>query len=266
MTRNILGALITLVLVQAACCDEIAEKGRAVYTKYKAAVVTVRVVVAVTDGGDTSNSEGWANGAVLDSSGLTVVALSFLDPTGILDKLDDQAGPQPAVKIASLQMIQEDGTELPAEVVLRDNDLDLAFLRPVEPPKAPLPSVDLGNAAEPKLLDNVVILTQLGEVARRAHSVAIERIETIVEKPRKYYMVGEHRSESVMSAPVFSLEGQFIGIGAMRAITGRGDGDISDSMLVIIVPAADIKDGTTQVPQKGEAPKAEPKQDAAPNP
>ena len=117
MKRNILGALLALVLVQAACCDEIAEKGRAVYTKYKAAVVTVRVVVAVTDGGDTSNSEGWANGAVLDSSGLTVVALSFLDPTGILDKLDDQGGPQPAVKIATLQMIQEDGTELPAENV-----------------------------------------------------------------------------------------------------------------------------------------------------
>ena len=268
MNTRILAALVAIGLLQVALADDIAEKGRAVFQKYKDTVVTVRVAVSVSDGSGSDDNGGWANGAIVDPSGLTVVALSFLDPTGIYAKLDDQNSPQPNVKITSLRIIFEDGNEVPATVVLRDNDLDLAFIRPIEPPKSPLPSVDLSNSAEPKLLDNVVILSQLGEVARRAHSAAIERIETVVDKPRHYFMVGAHRSDTILSAPVFTLEGQFIGIGAMRAIAGATETDPSDSVLVVIVPAKDIKDGAAQAPAKpaAEPTEAPTKQDAPKKP
>src|SRR2546422_4160959 len=37
----------------------------------------------------------------------------------------------------------DDGTEIPAEIVLRDRDLDLAFIRPKTKPANPMPAVDL---------------------------------------------------------------------------------------------------------------------------
>jgi len=252
MLRIALSLLAVLALSTFAQADEIAEKGRAVFEKFKPAVISVRVVVSVSAGGNSQDTEGWANGAVLDPTGLCVVALSFLDPTDLYAKMGDQNGGSTAVKIASLRLILAGGEEIPAEVVLRDKELDLAYIRPTEAPKAPYANVDLEHVNEPQLLDHVLIITQLGEVARRAHSASLERIETIVDKPRHYFMVGEHRANAVLSAPVFSLEGQFIGFGAMRAINSTGNGGMGDNVLVVIVPAKDIKDGVTQVP----APKA----------
>lgn len=248
MQRIALSLLAAMVLCVSVVADEVAEKGRAVFEKFKPAVISVRVVVSVSAGGNSQDTEGWANGAVLDQSGLCVVALSFLDPTDLYAKMGDQNGGSTSVKIASLRLILADGTEIPAEVVLRDKELDLAYLRPTEAPKTPYANVDLEKVAEPQLLDEVVIITQLGEVARRAHSVSVDRIETIVDKPRHYFMLGEHRANAVLSAPVFSLDGQFIGLGAMRAINSAGDGGMGDNVLVVIVPAKDIKDGVTQVP------------------
>lgn len=232
--------------ISVAHADEAGDKGRAVFEKYKAAVITVSVVVSVSAGGDSRDNQGWANAAIVDPSGLAVVALSFIDPSDIYSKMGDSGST--SVKVSSLDMILSEGVELPAEVVLRDKDLDLAYIRPIKAPDSPLPSLDLQSTAEPQVLDDVVIISQLGKVARRAHSVGIERIETVVEKPRQYFMLGEHRANSVLSAPVFTLDGQFVGVGAMRAINSDGDGGYGENVLVVIVPAKDVKDGIAQVP------------------
>lgn len=248
MKRLAAAVFVLLSLCAMARADETGKKGRAVFEKFKPAVISVRVVVSVSAGGNSRDTEGWANGAVLDATGLSIVALSFLDPTDLYAKMGDTESGNTTVKIASLRMILAGGEEIPAEVVLRDKDLDLAYIRPTDQAKAPFPNVDLAQTTEPQLLDEVVIITQLGEVARRAHSASIDRVETIVEKPRHYFMVGEHRANAVLSAPVFSLEGQFIGLGAMRAISAAGDGGMGDNVVVVIVPAKDIKEGIAQVP------------------
>lgn len=235
------------VLSAFATADEAGEKGRAVFEKYKGAVITVNVVVSVSDGGDARDNQGWANAVVIDPSGLAVVALSFIDPTDIYSKMGDRDGGA-SVKVASLNMILSEGVELPAEVALRDKELDLAYIRPVKAPESPLASLDLNATAEPRVLDEVVLITQLGKVARRAHSAAVERIEAVIDKPRQYFMLGEHRANAALSAPVFTLDGQFVGFGAMRAITADSDGGFGDNVLVVIVPAKDVKEGAAQVP------------------
>lgn len=63
-------------------------------------------------------------------------------------------------------------------------------------------------------------------------------------------MIGEHRANAVLSTPVFTLDGQFIGIGAMRAIRSSSGGGMGDNVVVVIVPAKEIKDGISQVPAK----------------
>ena len=235
-----------LTFTGAALADETAELGRAVFENNKDAVVTVRSVVSLSLGGEETERESWANGTIVDESGLTLVALSLLDPT----QLAKVMGREMSSKVVSLNIVLPDGAEIEAEEAIRDNDLDLALLRPVEQPEQPMPHVDLDNIAEPKILDELAILAQLGEVARRAHSVMIERVESIVEKPLKYFVIGEHRMQSVLSSPAFTLDGQFVGVGTMRAIKSSSDGGRGDNILVIVVPAEKIKEAVAQVPER----------------
>ncbi len=231
--------------------DELAEKGRTVFDKNKAAVVTVEAVISMSFGGEEGEQPAFANGAVIDPMGLTVVSLALLDPVSMADSMGELPG-EVTSKVVSLKIIGGNGTEIDAEVVLRDKDFGLAFVRPVEKPKESLPFIDLGAAGKPQVLDMVVVITQLSQVARRAHSVFLERVETVVEKPRTYYVLGQHRMEDVLSSPVFTLDGKVVGFGAMRVVKGKQSGGSQrDNMLVTVVAAADIKDAATHVPPIG---------------
>lgn len=226
--------------------DEAAKKGRAVFEANKNAVVTVQLVLSISFGGQDRENASQANATVVDPSGLAVLSLMAVDPTALYENTRNQSE-EVTSKIVSMKMVFADGAEIPCEVILRDKDLDLAFVRPTTPPAAPMPAVNLEQIGVPELLDEVVIIGQLGEVARRAHTVTVERIETIVEKPRTFYAVGEHRSQTVLCSPVFTLGGKFVGIGAMRAIKQTSERR-SDNFLVVIVPAADIKEAAAQAP------------------
>lgn len=248
----ILAAALLLTAVLPVSADELAEKGRAVFDKNKAAVVTVQAVVSISFGQEEQEQEIWANGTVVDPTGVAVLSLMLVDPLAALADYEELPG-EATSKIVSLKMVLADGSEVASEVVLRDKDLDLAFVRPVQKPEKPMACADLANAGKPQLLDNVAIITQLGEVARRAHSVLLERIETIVEKPRTYYVIGQHRANDVLSSPVFTLDGKFIGMGAVRSVKG-GQGHRQQSRndrLVTVVAAEDIKEAVTHVPPFG---------------
>ena len=245
---------IIVGLAVAACAtsaDEIARKGRDVFEMHKNAVVTVQAVIGMSFGGETRDRETWANGAVIDPSGLTVVSLNFLDPLSLFEGMDTQRG-EMSSKVVSIKILLPDAQELPALVALRDKDLDLAFLRPTKPPDSPMPHISLDNSAVPELLETVAVITQLGEVARRAHCVLVDRIEAIVERPRSYYIMGSHRSRDVLSSPVFTLDGRFVGFGAMRAIRTAKSRDFGDNVLVVVVPPADLREAIAQLPETPE--------------
>lgn len=256
MKRTWTSAALCLTLLCAGFClgasgDEAGEKGRALFEAHKDAVVTVRAVISLSFGGNEDERESWANGTVIDATGLTLLSLTFIDPMALYEAMG-QAPEEMTSKVISLKILRPDGEEAPAEVVLRDKDLDLVFVRPVAKPKEPMAYIDITNLAQPQLLETLAVVTQLGEVARRAHSVLLERVETIVNKPRTYYVLGEHRGQALVSSPAFTLDGKFVGIGAMRAIRKESEGRMGDSVLVIIVPSADIQEALKQVPPLAE--------------
>ena len=47
--------------------------------------------------------------------------------------------------------------ELPATIVLRDQDLDLAFIRPTAKPAAALVAINLADAETPSILEDLVV-------------------------------------------------------------------------------------------------------------
>lgn len=262
--------LLTLSL--SAPAQDLAAKGRAVFAKYRTSVVTVQLVVkskmilpGLGGGGDNSQeSREEATGAIIDPSGLTVVALSSVDPAGMLQGLmgglggDEEGGLKMKMEseVTDVKLLDHEGTEIPAEIVLRDKDLDLAFLRPKTKPAAPMAALDLSPAATSTvdLLDEVIAINRLGKVAGRTHAVALERICAIVKKPRLFYVPGAGDTSTGMGCPAFTPEGKLVGVFVMRSLKSGGGGGMAmfgaGSMPItpILLPADEIRKVAAQVP------------------
>ena len=121
--------------------DELADKGRDIFKKNQHAVVTVQAVLKTTYSGNgrssnPSESKQDLTGTVIDPSGLTVLALSSVDPAELYRRMSDEYKTV-ETQVNDLKILLDDGTEVPSEIVLRDKDLDLAFIRPKTKPATP---------------------------------------------------------------------------------------------------------------------------------
>ena len=271
MKRIILTSLLALVMTASAMADDSAVAGRKILAKNQAAVVTVRLVVSynVSYGGHDQQSESKteAVGTVIDPSGLTVISLTTIDPSAMM-KARQRGGQEFKVEteVKDVKIVLADDTELPAEIVLRDKDLDLAYLRPTEKPGQPLPALDLAQPGQPQVLDEVVCLNRLGKIANRVVTVSLERIDARVTKPRPFYVLSPGGSSGIGS-PVFALTGAPLGIILIRNAAPGGEanaasqfsGSGGSSYMPILVPAADILDDAKQALEAKKPVAPEPK-------
>ncbi|MCC6490890.1 MAG: trypsin-like peptidase domain-containing protein [Candidatus Hydrogenedentes bacterium] len=270
MSQRVAGffaAVVFAIACMGAQADELADKGRQILEKHRLAVVTIKLVIKQQIsmpgfGSQDMEDKAEVTGTVVDPSGLTVVALSETDPTSMFQNMaemsgEDMQGLEMNSQVSDLKILTEDGTEIPGQIVLRDKDLDLAFVRPLEAPKEPLPAVDLANAGNPQILDPLITINRLGRVAGRAYSCSIERVDSVVTKPRTLYIPGNDPTQTGLGSPVFTLDGQLVGLMVMRSVKGgsgmmsmmRGMGDMS---MAVIVPSADIAEVAAQAPAAGE--------------
>jgi len=258
---------VSLLLAHAARADESADKGRVWLDKWGSSIVTVQMVTTqrmVIMGQESPKREekSEATGMIIDPSGLVVFSLTSSDPSLIMKKMMGATGGEPGqlnieTEVNDVKIRLPDGEELPSKIVLRDVDLDLVFVRPNEKPAEPLPAVDLADAVEPHVLDEVIVLNRLGNVASWTTSVRVERVRAVVEKPRTYYIVSENVA---LGAPVFAMDGNVVGMIALRVGTGGSSvgpsaifGGMSGlGMLPIIVPAEDIAAVAQQVGKSSE--------------
>src|SRR3954469_17277121 len=217
-----------LIVLRSAAADELATRAREVFKKYQPTVVTVQLVVKSRIGfggfgGDARESKQEVTGTVIDSAGLTVVSLSSTDPTSLLQGMmsgmggdgEDSAKFKMDSEVSDVKLLCNDGSELPAEIVLRDRDLDLAFLRPKTKPSTPLQALDLKANGKVDVLDDVIAINRLGKVANRAHAATVERISAVVQKPRLFYVPGGDASVAGLGCPAFNLDGKVVGIFVM---------------------------------------------------
>jgi S1-C subfamily serine protease len=240
---------------------------REVVKKWQSAVVNVRVVLRMrmSMGGremQASDDPVDAVGTVIDPSGLTVMSLGALNPGALMSKIMGSVpgnSDEPAVEITTepsdVKIRLADGRELPAKIVLRDQDLDLAFLRPTRKPDKPLVAVDLTQAATPALLDPVLVITRLGRVGGWTAGASLYDVSAIFERPRTFYVLSTSASE--MGTPAFTTDGRVVGLLTLRQIEpGRANmssiisGSDALGMLGVILPAADVLDIAKQAPEK----------------
>ena len=240
--------LLAVTLAVSARADETTEKGRDIFKKNQHAVVTVSVVQKMGASGRSAAREAKqeVTGTVVDPSGLTVVALSSCDPAELYRRMSEDYKTE--IEVSDVKILMEDGSEIPAEIVLRDKDLDLAFIRPKTKPASPMAAVDLTKSAHAQTLDELVTLNRLKRAAGRAFSASFERISAVVQKPRTFYIPDNTATETALGSPAFALDGGVVGLIVMRAVSAQGSSNARDCMIAIILPAEDIAKAAAQAP------------------
>jgi hypothetical protein len=227
-------AVVLICFANGVMADDIAEKGRAILTKNQHAVVTVELVLKSKisipgAGGQSSESRSDVTGTVIDPSGLTVLSLSATDPGQLIQNImsgmsEEDMKFKMETELSDLKILLDDGTEITAEVVLRDKDLDLAFIRPKSKLATPSSAVDLSQSGKAEVLDQVIAVNRLGNPAGRAYSASVERISAIVQRPRLFYVPDSAMTNTKLGSPAFTLEGKPLGIFVMRSLKGKSGG------------------------------------------
>jgi hypothetical protein len=171
------------------------------------------------------------NGTVIDTDGLTVLALSSIEPGSLLSARGRGAV---TTDTADLRIRTADDRELPARIVLRDADLDLLFVRPVDAAGAPLTAAD-GPTAEPALMDLLVALQRTSENSGWRTFASFAYVQMVVDRPQPFFVVSTGGFfAGALGFPFFDIQGRFIGI--MARVGGP-----RTNPLPAIVPADDIR-------------------------
>jgi S1-C subfamily serine protease len=163
---------------------------------------------------------------------------------------------QSKTQFSDVKMRLADGTEIPARLIMKDPDLDLAFIAPEKDGEAALPTftyVDLKNGARANELDVVVALGRLGKSLNRESTVNLGRLSAVVRKPRTFY-VGT--IAQALGVPVFTLEKEILGIALMRKGPGGGGMSLGNimggGMAPVVLPAEDVLEVAEQAKRKAQ--------------
>jgi len=266
-----LACLLPAVPAATSRADELADHGRDIFKKNQPAVVTVQVVqkMSYTTPGQASTSQESKQdltGTVVDPSGLTVLALSACDPAEYYRRTmgENYSRYKVETEVSDIKILLADGTEMPAEVVLRDKDLDLGFIRPKTKPASPMVAVDLSKSATAQILDQVITLNRLGRASGRTYAASVERICAVIQKPRTFYIPDISPTATALGSPAFSLNGNILGVVVLRTVNSTdGDNTRENLSVSIILPAGDILKAAVQAPEaKGEEAKKETPKDS----
>jgi hypothetical protein len=257
-----------LALSGSASAQDERTAAREVVKRWQDAIVNVRVVLKMRmsmAGREMQSMEEPVDavGTVIDPDGLTVLSLSALNPAAMMNKIIGGmggGGGQDRLDIGGeptdLKIRTADGREVTAKIVLRDEDLDLAFIRPAAKPEKPLVAVNLSDPARPALLDSVVILSRLGRVGGWTSAASLQTVGAIIEKPRTFYVI-ENGMAGGMGTPAFTPSGKVVGVLTMRSVQSGRIGMMSMmggpqqlGLLPVILPAADVLEIAKQASEK----------------
>ncbi len=211
--------------------DPVHSGALAIHEKYQEAIITVKAVIdiEVVVGGSANQSQEQrleVPGTVIDATGLTVVSNATID---VGKQIESQIarqvrGRQVDVKTTfkEVNLLLPDGTEISARVVMKDDDLDVAFVLPdaaeVEAEGVEFVAVSFPDET-PKvtLLEPIVILNRLGKDLDRTLSLYVTKVEALIKKPRPFVLT--HNTST--GTPAFLPSGEPIGLFVRRIVDGN---------------------------------------------
>ncbi|MSU73408.1 MAG: serine protease [Opitutus sp.] len=194
------------------------------------------------------------NGTVISAGGLTVTSLAEVDPQSAFEamRMSQPGGARIELVGADFKEVKlrlSDGTEVPARFVLKDADLDLAFMAPdweAGAIKREFPHVDLEKGADGAVLGSYFYVARAPKVLQRVPIVRASEIMGVVEKPRRFYLM----TDQALGTPMFDPQGNVLGISVQNFANGRRSG-------FVVLPAGDIaeiaKQASTQSTDRTQA-------------
>jgi S1-C subfamily serine protease len=261
--------LIGLIAIFAAAAPAQAQDQRAamrdIAKKWQDAIVNVRVSLKVrmsVGGREVQSMDDTveAVATVIDPGGLTVMSLSSLDPGAMMSRLMGSGGGQSDQKMSivseptDVRIRLPDGKELPATIVLRDQDLDLAFIRPTTKPANAMTAISLADGGRPAVLEDLVILGRLGRVGGWVPSSVLYSVSAIMEKPRTFFVLNGPVGTGM---PAFQSNGKIVGLLTIRQIDpgrmsmfGMMGGTEGAGLIAVVLPAADVLEIAKQTDEK----------------
>ncbi len=248
---NRISAVVALALLtgnalaQSSASDSDAVAGRALVKRYADAVISVELVVTIKmKAGDREQPPREqrieVNGTVLTAGGLTVTSLAAVDPQVAFDAArsaqQNMRVELVGVDFKEVKLRLADGKEVPARFVLKDADLDLAFMAPeTAEPGREYPHVKLAEAAEGAVLNRYFLVLRASKNLQRVPLVRATTILGIVEKPRRLFLL----SDQALAIPVFDPLGQVLGVTLQHFANGQPSG-------IVVLPSADIAEMAKQ--------------------
>ena len=177
---------------------------------------------------------GFGMGIVI-SDGMLVTSYRSIKPNPATNSALTRARARGMVietEVTEISLLDESGEEFDAKLVLHDDDLDLAFIAidrtsenasswSCEPAK-------VNESAELNHLDDIILLSRLGESMRFQPSIRTAQIHTILKRPRKFYI----SDKQIAGSASFNSAGEFVGLCIRKPNSGRELG--------VIIPAKDI--------------------------
>lgn len=259
-TRHLALALaLALVAPAGASTAELRATARQLSASHRDAVVWLSVISKTTMGteGDVpaqlkaslasqaKEEKNEVTGTVVDASGLIVTALGGLDKSSLLDgqSISTPVGEiklKAESEIKEVKVITADGTEIPADLVLKDQDLGLAFIKvrtdSDEAKGVEFKAIDLADAARGELLDECIALGRLDESLNREPSLVTSEISGITVRPRVFYRV----AVDSVGSPVFLASGKLLGISVLRQPRNGAAASNRLQLTPVVLPAADV--------------------------
>ena len=281
MFRTITLALAATTALASASTADLRDTAKKLSAEHKDAVVWLSVLAktSMTTEGDVpaqikaalaaqeKEEKSEVTGTVIDAtSGMIVTALGGLDKSSVVDGQTVNT-PMGAIKlkanseIKEVKVITSDGSEIPADLVLKDADLGLAFIKirmdSDEAKGIELQAISLADSAKGEVLDECIALGRLDESLNREASMVTSEISGITTRPRTFYRV----ITDTIGCPVYLANGKLLGVSVLRSPKSNSSRSGQISVSPVILPAADIAKVAEQAKEAKpvEAPKAEEK-------
>ena len=188
-----------------------------------------------------------ALGTVLAKDGLVALSLTKVDPTASMMSRIRIPGASVNVNYTEVNILMRDGAEVPARFLLKDSDLDLAFLLPISKANKDSTAVAFHSVPlaqkKPRLqaLDEVVSLGKLSRNLYRQSTLRRGWVSAVIEKPREYYVI----SGVSPGTPVFDGHGNWLGVGVYKMAAGK-------PTQVVTLPADDVLEIAEQVRKRAK--------------
>jgi S1-C subfamily serine protease len=210
------------------------------------AFVTVKFVLKVEGQFGNRENEAEITGVMIDPSGLVLCGNTRLGSPRMMRSMGGSATPTD-IKV----LIGDDTEGLPAKVLARDSELDLAWVKIKKPGDRKFACLNLSHAGAPAVGQRLVSIRKMAKYFDRAMTVSEGRLAGKTRKPRDL-LVPSGGMSLEPGLPVFTSGGEVVGVVVVQmpedeelqsmAFTGIGR-DISTGL---ILPAAEVLRATAR--------------------